>query len=565
MTFIRGVLFLESMKAKIFKKHKKGHMVDAAVLTQIRELIGDADLGKDMLIEHLHRIQDYFGYIDDKHTVALANLMRLTPVEVYEVATFYHHFDVIKQGEHAPPQITVRVCESMGCQMGGSEALIKSLSDYFNDDVRVQRVPCVGSCDKAPVAVVGKNKIEHATAAIVKEAVNNKAIQPQPIVNYINYDKYVAKGGYQIIAKIHSGELKADTIIEGLKNTSLRGLGGAGFPTGLKWDIVSKEKAPRMLVVNLDEGEPGTIKDGFYLGTNPHQFLEGMLIAAKVVDCAACYIYVRDEYPAQYQMLLSEIAKLQEKTTLPLPPIHVRRGAGAYICGEESALIESLEGKRGMPRLRPPFVANVGLFNRPTLVNNFETLYWIPTLIDKGAEWFTSHGANGRKGLRTYSVSGRVKNPGVHLAPAGTTVKELIENYCGGMLDGHEFYGYFPGGASGGILPAQLGDIPLDFDTLQEYGCFIGSAAVIIFSDHDKAKDMARNAMNFFKHESCGQCTPCSIGTDKACGMMQQEQWDQPLLKELSAVMQDASICGLGQAAPNPLLSVIKYFPEELS
>lgn len=553
------------MKAKIFKKNKKGHVVDNFILGQVKELLGNTDFSADMLIEHLHIIQDHYGYINDKHIVALANLMRLTPVEVYEVASFYHHFDVIKKGEPTPPEITVRVCESMSCQMADAEGLITKLSQHYQNAVRIQRVPCVGACDKAPVAVVGKNRVDHANADAIKTLVKNQSIHAQPIVNHIDYDKYMAEGGYQTLAKIHANELTGTDIITTLKDANLRGLGGAGFPTGLKWEIVSKEKAPRMLVVNLDEGEPGTIKDGVYLAENPHQFLEGMLIAAKVVDCMACYIYIRDEYPAQYQMLLAEIAKLQQQIDLPLPPIHVRRGAGAYICGEESALIESIEGKRGMPRLRPPFVANVGLFGRPTLVNNFETLYWITTLINKGADWFTSHGANGRKGLRSYSVSGRVKNPGVHLAPAGTTIKELIDNYCGGMLDGHEFYGYFPGGASGGILPARLGDIPLDFDTLQEYGCFIGSAAVIIFSNQDKAKDMAVNAMNFFKHESCGQCTPCSVGTDKACGMMQQPTWDKPLLKELSGVMQDASICGLGQAAPNPLLSVLKYFPEELS
>ncbi len=551
-------------KVAIFKKQKKGRQVDLNTLATLRDLLGDADFSRDMLIEHLHVIQDSYGCIDDKNIVALAALMQLSPVQVYEVASFYHHFDIVKDDEERPPEITVRVCESMSCQMFGAQQLIDKLDNHYRGEVRIQRVPCVGFCHEAPVAVVGKRQIPTADVEKIQMAVMTKSVEPQVFDDAIGYDEYCRSGGYTLLEKVYSGECSQSSIIETLKNTSLRGLGGAGFPTGMKWDIVSKEKGPRFLVVNLDEGEPGTIKDGVYLGKNPHQFLEGMLIAAEVVGCERCYIYVRDEYPAHLQLLKAEIAALQNNSDFDLPPICVRRGAGAYICGEESALIESLEGKRGMPRLRPPFVASVGLFNRPTLVNNFETLYWIPVILQKGADWFISHGANGRKGLRSYSVSGRVKKPGVHLAPAGTTIQELIDNYCGGMLDGHTFYGYFPGGASGGILPATLNDIPLDFDTLQEYGCFIGSAAVMIFSDHDSAKEMARNAMHFFKHESCGQCTPCSIGTEKACGLMQAEKWNTSILQDLSTVMIDASICGLGQAAPNPMMSVIKYFPHEI-
>lgn len=551
-------------KAVIFKKQKKGRQADLGTLSELSRLLGDADFSHDMLIEHLHVIQDTYGCIDDKNIVALAALMKLAPVEVYEVASFYHHFDIVKDDQERPPEITVRVCESMSCQMFGAEQLMSTLDNHYRGEVRIQRVPCVGSCHEAPVAVVGKRKIPNADADKVQAAVMTKSTSIKTISNAVNYSTYCKNDGYALLKQVYHGERDKADIIDTLKNASLRGLGGAGFPTGMKWDIVSKEKGPRFLVVNLDEGEPGTIKDGVYLAQNPHQFLEGMLIAAEVVGCEACYIYLRDEYPAHLDLLKTEIAALQTNSDFDLPPIHVRRGAGAYICGEESALIESLEGKRGMPRLRPPFVASVGLFNRPTLVNNFETLYWIPTILQKGADWFTSHGANGRKGLRSYSVSGRVKKPGVHLAPAGTTIQELIDNYCGGMLDGHTFYGYFPGGASGGILPASLNNIPLDFDTLQEYGCFIGSAAVMIFSDHDRAKDMARNAMNFFKHESCGQCTPCSIGTDKACGLMKAEKWDTETLQDLSTVMVDASICGLGQAAPNPMMSIIKYFSHEI-
>ncbi|MPV86877.1 NAD(P)H-dependent oxidoreductase subunit E [Ostreibacterium oceani] len=552
------------MKAAIFKKQKKGHQVSKTHLTALQALLGDADLSRDMLIEHLHTIQDHYGHLSDENMVALGTLMRLTPVEVYEVASFYHHFDIVKTGEDAPPAITVRVCESMSCQMAGAEALIHDLTDqYSQGDVRIQRVPCVGACHEAPVAVVGQNRLFKAHTSTVVDAVKNKATQPAVIADALTFDAYCQQGGYALYKQVLAGELDKSDIISTLKDASLRGLGGAGFPTGVKWDIVSKEKGPRFLAVNLDEGEPGTIKDGVYLAQNPHQFLEGMLIAAAVVGCETCYIYLRDEYPSQRELLQRELAKLTQLAA-HLPAIHLRRGAGAYICGEESAMIESIEGKRGMPRLRPPFVASVGIFNRPTLVNNFETLYWVPELLKKGSAWFTSHGANGRVGLRSFSVSGRVNKPGVHLAPAGITIQTLIDEYCGGMQAGHEFYGYFPGGASGGILPATMNDIPLDFDTLQPYDCFIGSAAIIVFSNQDSAKALALNAMEFFKHESCGQCTPCSVGTDKACDLMREKQWDQPKLFDLADVMRDASICGLGQAAPNPMLSVIKHFPHEI-
>ncbi|MGY0399835.1 MAG: NAD(P)H-dependent oxidoreductase subunit E [Ostreibacterium sp.] len=551
-------------KTAIFKKQRRGRQVDPDTLENLRHLLSDADFSRDKLIEYLHIIQDTYGYIDDKNIVALANLLKLSPVEVYEVASFYHHFDIVKDKQERPPKITVRVCDSMSCSMFGAEKLIDTLDNKYQGEVRIQRVPCIGTCHEAPNAVVGKNRIGHAKVEQIDSVITTKAFKPTTFTDLTTFDEYFSKGGYKTLSAIHNGHLKREIVIGKLKSAAFRGLGGAGFPTGVKWEIVSKEKAPRFMVVNLDEGEPGTIKDGYYLAKNPHQFIEGMLIASSIVDCQACYIYLRDEYASHYELLKRELSALGKKLNLILPPIHLRRGAGSYICGEESALIESLEGKRGMPRLRPPFVANVGLFNRPTLVNNFETLYWIPTLLEQGAEYFTKQGVNGRVGMRSYSVSGRVKKPGVYLAPAGTTVQTLIDDYCGGMLDGHEFYGYFPGGASGGILPATLNQIPLDFDTLQEYGCFIGSAAIIVFSDQDRARDMASLAMSFFKHESCGQCTPCSVGTDKANELMKAKKWDTVKLNDLSTVMQDASICGLGQAAPNPMLSVIKYFPNEI-
>lgn len=541
----------------------KGRVVDINALLEVQSLLGDSSRARDLLIEHLHKIQDKYGHLSAAHLVALASEMKMAPAEVYEVASFYHHFDVVKENDTAPPALTVRVCDSVTCEMAGANELIGALETSLGDGVRVQRVPCVGRCDKAPVAVVGQYTVDRADAESVKSAVDSgKTTQPVP-TDSVDFATYEAGGGYSLYEKVVAGEIEGDAIIKTLEGTALRGLGGAGFPVGRKWRILRDAPAPRLMAINIDEGEPGTFKDRHYMLTDPHRFLEGMLIAAQVIGIDHCYIYVRDEYPSVIENLQQAVDALKQ-SNYDLPAIELRRGAGAYICGEESAMIESIEGKRGMPRLRPPYVAQVGLFGRPTLEHNCESLFWIRDVIEKGSEWFDSQGRNGRKGLRSFSVSGRVKNPGVHLAPAGITMKELIHEYCGGMLDGHEFYGYFPGGASGGILPASLGDVPLDFDTLQEYDCFIGSAAVIVLSDQDSAKQAALNSMKFFAHESCGQCTPCRVGTEKAVSIMQTGNWDIDQLNDLSTVMIDASICGLGQAAPNPMLSVIKYFPHEL-
>jgi len=542
----------------------KGRVVELNALMQLRELLGDAPRDRDQLIEHLHRLQDRYGHLAAEHLVALAHEMKLAPAEVYEVASFYHHFDVVKEGERAPPALTVRVCDSVSCEMQGANPLIAALEAGLGDRLRVQRVPCVGRCDQAPVAVVGQKTIDAASVEAVTAAVDaGDTSEPLP-ADTVGYADYLAGGGYSLLRDLLSGARDGESIIAELENSRLRGLGGAGFPAGRKWRILREQPAPRLMAVNVDEGEPGTFKDRHYLGTDPHRFIEGMLIAAKVIGIERCYVYLRDEYPAVRAVLDQALADLRATGEFALPQIELRRGAGAYICGEESAMIESIEGKRGMPRLRPPYVAQVGLFGRPTLEHNCETLYWVRDIVEKGADWFAGHGRNGRQGLRSFSVSGRVNNPGVHLAPAGISVRELIDEYCGGMQDGHQLYGYFPGGASGGILPARLADLPLDFDTLQEHGCFIGSAAVIVLSDQDSAKDAALNAMRFFAHESCGQCTPCRVGTEKAAGLMAAEHWDIELLQDLATVMVDASICGLGQAAPNPMQCVIKYFPHEL-
>ncbi|MGR9100477.1 MAG: NAD(P)H-dependent oxidoreductase subunit E, partial [Gammaproteobacteria bacterium] len=538
------------------RKGPKGHSVNLEALNEVRALLKDAPRQRDLLIEHLHKIQDHYKHISSRHLVALAHEMNLSPAEVYEVASFYHHFDVVKEGETPPPPLTIRVCESISCELAGGKALLESLRKGLGGDkIRVASVPCVGRCQHAPVAVVGQNPIDKATPESVTDAVANRRFTAE-IADYLNREDYEAGGGYRTLRRLHNGELTADKVIEIMEHSGLRGLGGAGFPAGRKWRIVRGFDGPRLMAVNIDEGEPGTFKDRHYLERDPHRFLEGMLIAAAVVGCEEIYVYLRDEYAGCRQILTREIDGLKRKPPAgltALPPIQLRRGAGAYICGEESAMIESIEGKRGMPRLRPPFVAEVGLFGRPTLEHNMETVYWVREIIEKGPDWFASHCRNGRKGLRSFSVSGRVQKPGVHLAPAGITIRELIDEYCGGMLPGHDFYGYFPGGASGGILPASMGDIPLDFDTLNPYGCFIGSAAVIVLSDRDSAKRCAINAMRFFEEESCGQCTPCRVGTAKAVELMERTEWDNGLLEELSAVMSDASICGLGQAAPNPL------------
>ena len=555
----------QSKRRKRKRGEPKGRQVSAAALSEIANLLGDAPRRRDLLLEYLHLIQDRYGYIAFDHCVALAQEMKISTSEIYEVATFYHHFDLVSDDQKPPPALTVRVCDSIACQMNGCEALIEALGQNLNAaEVRIQRVPCVGRCEQAPVAVVGTNPIAKATTQGVATAIQQKATDAAATTTHIGYAAYQQNGGYQLLKALHDGTHNAESVIQALDDSGLRGLGGAGFPSGRKWRIVKDQPKPRYLAVNIDEGEPGTFKDRYYLEIDPHRFLEGMLIAAFIVELDAIYIYLRDEYAAVRKMLSKELELLQKESELPLPSIELRRGAGAYICGEESAMIESIEGKRGMPRLRPPFIAQVGLFDRPTLEHNMETLYWVRDIVEKGSEWFSSKGRNGRKGLRSFSVSGRVNKPGVHLAPAGITVKELIDEYCDGMLDGHTFYGYFPGGASGGILPASMGDIPLDFDTLNEYGCFIGSAAIIILSDQDRARTTALNAMRFFSHESCGKCTPCRVGTSKAVMLMEKEKWDVPLMNELSKVMADASICGLGQAAPNPLQCVIKYFPSEI-
>jgi formate dehydrogenase beta subunit len=542
----------------------KGRSVDAAARKEVVELLGPSPRRRDLLIEHLHKIQDRFGCLAARHLVALAAEMKLAMAEVYEVATFYHHFDVVKEGEAAPPVVTVRVCDSIACDIAGSRALLDKLPGLLGADVRVLHAPCVGRCDTAPVVVVGQNPVPHATTEKVAALVAAKSVTDTASPGHIACDAYRASGGYELAAACINGTIRREDVIAAMENSGLRGLGGAGFPAGRKWKIVAAEPAPRLMAINIDEGEPGTFKDRYYLERDPHRFLEGALVAAWAVGIAEIYIYLRDEYHGCRAVLEAELAALKANPPCALPPIHVRRGAGAYICGEESAMVESIEGKRGEPRLRPPYLAQVGLFGRPTLEHNMETLHWVRDIVQKGPAWFSGHGRHGRKGLRSFSVSGRVKKPGVHLAPAGITVKELIDEYCGGMLDGHTFYGYLPGGASGGILPASMSDIPLDFDTLNEYGCFIGSAAIVILSNHDTAAGAARNLMKFFSEESCGQCTPCRVGTVKAVELLKARSWDQPLIKELSQTMVDASICGLGQAAPNPALSVIKFFPQEI-
>jgi formate dehydrogenase len=542
----------------------KGRHVDEEARADVRRLLGDTPRERSLLIEFLHRIQDALGYLPASHLVALADEMKLAMTEVYEVATFYHHFDVVDAGEAPPPPITVRVCETLSCKMAGADALREALAAHGDARVRVVGAPCIGRCEQAPAAVVGRNAIGCATPHRVRGAIDAGAVDAA-IPPAIDYAAYRRDGGYRTLAACVGGERTADAVIAELENSALRGLGGAGFPAGRKWRIVRGEPAPRLMAVNIDEGEPGTFKDRYYLERDPHRFLEGMLIAAWAVGIDAIYVYLRDEYAGCRALLARELDALRADAPCALPRIEVRRGAGAYICGEESAMIESIEGKRGMPRLRPPYVAQVGLFGRPTLEHNMETLYWVRDILERGAAWFAGHGRRGRKGLRSFSVSGRVAKPGVHLAPAGISVRELIDEYCGGMLPGHELYAYLPGGASGGILPASLADVPLDFDTLQPYGCFIGSAAVIVLSQHDRARDAAVNLMQFFAEESCGQCTPCRVGTQKAVGLMQQPAWDKPLLDDLSLAMADASICGLGQAAPNPIACVFKYFPDELT
>ena len=542
----------------------KGRQLEPAARNEIAALLGDRPREAHQLIEHLHLLQDTYGCLRAAHLQALAAEMRLAMAEVYEVASFYAHFDIVRDGETPPPPVTVRVCDSLTGANAGGDALLESLPGKLGTDVRVVRAPCMGRCDTAPVAEVGHRHVDHADADSIAATVRAGDHHPE-VPDHEHMDAYSSAGGYALLRDCLAGRRPVDDVIGALEDSGLRGLGGAGFPAGQKWRFVRAEPKPRLLAVNADEGEPGTFKDRYYLERDPHRFLEGMLIAAWAVEAEAIYIYLRDEYPAVREILIGAIVDLEREGLTGNCTIHLRRGAGAYICGEESAMLESIEGKRGLPRHKPPYPSQVGLFGQPTLIHNVETLYWVRDIVEKGPAWFAGEGRNGRHGRRSFSVSGRVKEPGVKFAPAGITVRELIDEYCGGMADGHTFRGYLPGGASGGMLPANMADIPLDFGTLEEYGCFIGSAAVIVLSDKDDIREAALNVMRFFEDESCGQCTPCRVGTEKAVELMSRPEWDASLLRELSDAMASASICGLGQAAPNPLLCLLNYFPEELS
>jgi NADH:ubiquinone oxidoreductase subunit F (NADH-binding)/NADH:ubiquinone oxidoreductase subunit E len=543
--------------------YPKGRQVEPAALAEIEALLGDAPRRREFLIEYLHRVQDRYNHISAAHLAALAQSLRLAMAEVYEVATFYAHWDVVMEGTPPPPPLTVRVCDSLPCEMAGAQALLAELQQSAGPGMRVVRGPCMGRCDGAPVVCVGHNHISHCSAETARAAVRDGAVH-EPVAPFTGYEDYLAGGGYTLLKACLGGSSGPEDIVAALDESGLRGLGGAGFPAGRKWSFVRAEPGPRLMAVNADEGEPGTFKDRHYLETDPHRFLEGMLIGAWAVEAEDVYIYLRDEYPAIREMLTAEIARITAEGLCGRAEIHLRRGAGAYICGEESAMLESIEGKRGLPRHKPPFPSQVGLFGRPTLINNVETLYWVRDIVERGPEWFAAQGREGHKGPRSFSVSGRVKTPGVKLAPAGITVRELIAEHCGGMAEGHTFKAYLPGGASGGILPASLGDVPLDFGTLEAHGGFIGSAAVVVLSEHDDMGASALNLMRFFADESCGQCTPCRVGTEKAVGLMAARKWDTGLLEELGRCMTDASICGLGQAAPNPLRHVLQHFSEEV-
>ena len=540
----------------------KGRQLDDAAWEEVRTLLGDGPRRRDLLIEYLHLIQDRFGHISAAHLRALAEEMRIAQAEVYEVATFYAHFDVVKEGETPPPALTIRICDSLSCELAGAQQLRAALENGLDPaQVRVLRAPCMGRCDTAPVLELGHNHIDHATPEKVEAAIA-AADTHAHIPLYQTFADYISIDGYATLRTLRAnGDF--ETVQQTLLDAGIRGLGGAGFPSGKKWGFVRAAPGPRYLAVNGDEGEPGTFKDRFYLERQPHVFLEGMLIAGWAVQAERCYIYMRDEYPAVLEILQREIKVLENEALIVPGYVELRRGAGAYICGEESAMLESIEGKRGLPRHRPPFVAQVGLFGRPTLVNNVETLHWVTRVLREGPEILNSVEKNGRRGLRSYSVSGRVKAPGVHLLPAGSTIRDVIAA-AGGMLDGHSFKAYQPGGPSSGLLPATMDDIPLDFDTLQPHGSFIGSAAVVVLSDHDSARAAALNMLRFFEEESCGQCTPCRVGCEKAVKLMQADHWDQPLLEELCQAMADASICGLGQAAPNPIRLTMRHFPEEI-
>ncbi len=550
-------------RAAILRPVPKGRVLDPAAHEEVRRLLGASPRRRDLLIEHLHRIQDAYGRLSPPHLVALADELGLATAEVYEVASFYHNFDLVRDGEADPTPVTVRVCESISCHLEGGEALREMLAERLGPGVRVIGAPCLGRCQHAPATLVGMCPVDGATVETVEEAVLAGETRPE-LPGYVAYGDYRAAGGYSLLAECVEGRRRVEEVIDAVGASGLRGLGGAGFPTARKWGFVRAEAGPRSMVLNADEGEPGTFKDRFCMITDPHRVLEGMLLAAWAVEAEDVTIYLRDEYATSRAILEREIAALEADPPCALPRIHLRRGAGAYICGEETSLIESAEGKRGEPRLRPPFPAQVGLFGRPTLAHNVETVYWLREILEGGAERFAARGRRGRKGVRLFSVSGRVARPGVYAAPAGVTARELVEEFAGGMAPGHTLYGYLPGGASGGILPAALADLPLDFDVLAEQGCFIGSAAIVVLSEQDRAKDVALNLMRFFADESCGKCTPCRVGTAKAVKLMERERWDTELLEELSTVMADASICGLGQAAPNPFRSVVRHFPQEL-
>ncbi len=541
--------------------HPKGRQVDPDAVAEIRVLLGDSGLDRDLLIEHLHTIQDRYHGLSPRHLLALADLMRLSLVEVYEVATFYAHFDVAQDDDGDMPEITVRVCDSLPCEMAGANALFESLSADPDANVRILRAPCMGNCDHAPVAEIGHNQLNNATTKTVAEAIQAGAVEtilpPYPILENTRQN-----GAYSIFKACVNENRTYESVRTTIEKSDLRGMGGAGFPVARKWDFVTAEDGPRTLVINADEGEPGTFKDKWFLERATHGVLEGALIAAWAVDAEELWIYLRDEYPAAREILRREIASIEAAGVIGPGYIKLRRGAGAYICGEESALIESLEGKRGLPRHRPPYVAQNGVFGRPTLIHNVETVFWIREVLESGADWYLQQGVNGHTGSRAYSVSGRVHAPGVKIAPNGITLNELVEQYCGGMAEGRTLKAYLPGGASGGILPAAMADLPLAFGSLEEHGCFVGSGAVVVLSEEDSVRDAASNLMRFFEDESCGQCTPCRVGTEKAVKLMQAEIWDADLLGELSTAMRDASICGLGQAAPNPMESILRYFPD---
>tara|TARA_Y100001970_G_C14237569_1_gene862808 strand:- start:273 stop:1976 length:1704 start_codon:yes stop_codon:yes gene_type:complete len=554
-----------SLKKRNKRWKPKGRQVEQNILDEINIIFKDIDIKRDELIEYLHLLQDKYGVLFDKHLVALSEITRLPLAEIYEVATFYAHFNIIKNKEDFEPIKVVRVCESLTCELFGSQKILKDLEIKETKNIKIVPGPCMGRCDVAPTVCVGKNYVDNATTEKVFETISKEDFDVK-IPNYIKYDDYLNKGGYSFIKKIDNKIVSKQEIIKCLSDSGLKGKGGAGFLTGRKWELVLQNEGEKFIAINGDEGEPGTFKDKLYLETDPHRFLEGVLIASKVINAKKVYIYLRDEYPAAIEILKREILKLEKENIIIKNYFILRRGAGAYICGEESAMIESIEGKRGLPRHRPPYVAQKGLFGNPTLVNNIETIYWLRDILEKGADWFSKQGVKGTKGFHSYSVSGRIKNPGVKVAPAGTTVQELIDDYCNGMLEGHKFKGYLPGGASGGILPAKFNNIPLDYGAkeLDELGCFLGSAAVVILSDKDDMKDVGLNLLKFFEDESCGQCTPCRVGTEKTVKIMQEKIWNKEKLEDLIEVMSEASICGLGQAASNPLKSVLKHFEEEI-